>query len=178
MKNKKIYILILIVLILIFIILNFYKSKSIFEDIIIFSLWEDNKLEKEYEISLQNNVEIDISSTINNIYKKIAPGSKGSFVIKFKRSKDCEFKINVTEKSSKPQNLVFILDNKKYYSIKQMENEINRKFIESEKITIEWEWIYYIDEIHDIKDTEDGKNANKYIFVIEALVEERGNNEI
>lgn len=176
MKNKKKYILILIVLILIFIILNFYKSnKSIFDDIIIFSLWENKK---EYEISLQETVEIDVFSTINNIYKKIAPGSKGGFVIKFKKPKNSNFKINVIEKSSKPQNLVFILDNKKYYSIKQMENEINQKFLENETITVNWEWIYYIDEIHDIQDTEDGKNAYKYIFVIEAIVEETERGEI
>ena len=172
MKHKKIFILILIVLILIFIILNFYKSnKNIFDDIIIFSLWENNKVKKEYEISLQDKVEIDIFATINSIYKKIAPGSKGSFFIKFKKPKNSKFKIKITEKSSKPQNLVFMLDNKKYYSIKQMEDEINQKFIENEIITVNWEWIYYIDEIHDIQDTEDGKNAYKYIFAIEALVE-------
>ena len=84
MKNITKYILILIVLVIIFTILNFYKSnKKIFEDIMIFSLWDDSGVKNEYEISTQNTVKIDVFSTINNIYKKIAPGSRGTFVIKF-----------------------------------------------------------------------------------------------
>lgn len=167
------YILILISLIIIFIILNFYKSnKNVFEDILIFSLWNKSVAKSEYEINSQNTVKIDVFSTINNkMYKKIAPGSKGSFVIKLKKPQNSNYKIKINEKTSKPQNLVFILDNKKYYYMKDMEKIINEKFANTNSITINWEWKYYINEIQDVQDTQDGKIAQKYIFEVEASVE-------
>ena len=55
-----------------------------------------------------------------------------------------------------------------------MEDIINEKFLNTEKITINWEWKYYIDNIHDIQDTKDGENAKTYIFEIETFVEEEG----
>lgn len=180
MKKSIKYILILIILVIIFIILNFYKSKkNIFEDIMILGLWSSNDIKNEYEIDSQNAVNIDIFSTINNKYnKKIAPGSKGSFVVKFKRPINSNYKISITEKTPKPKNLVFSIESQKYLSLEEMENVINEKFINTEKITINWEWKYYIDESHDIQDTKNGEEAQKYLFEIEAIVEEQEREEI
>ena len=96
MKKTIKYILILIIFIIIFIILKFCKSnKDIFNDIIIFGFWNDIGVKNEYEITSQDIVEIDVfTTTNNNLYKKIAPGSKGSFIIKFKRPQNwrlCEY---------------------------------------------------------------------------------------
>lgn len=182
MKKIIQYILILIILVIIFIFLIFYKSKkNVLDDIIIFGLWNDSISKNEYEITLQDKIEINVFSTINNKkYKKIAPGSKGSFVIKFKRPRNSIYKINIKEKTAKPQNLIFIFENKKYSSIEQIENSINQKFINNEKITINWEWKYYINEKMDEQDTRDGEKVQSYIFEIEAIIEdqERKENEI
>lgn len=180
MKNALRYILILIVLVIIFIILNFYKSKkNIFEDIMIFGLWGGNGIKNEYEINSQNIVEIDVFSTIDSKYnKKIAPGSKGSFSINFKKPLDSKYKIKITEKTSKPHNLVFSIGNQEYSSLKEMEKIINEKFINTDKITINWEWKYYIDEIHDIQDTKDGEETQKYLFEIEGIIEQEEGTEI
>ena len=180
MKKILKYIFILIILAIIFIILNFCKSnKNIFDDITILGLWDDIGAKNEYEITSQNTVEIDVFTTINNkMYKKIAPGSRGSFTIKFKRLPNSNYKINIIEKTSKPQNLVFILGNKKYILLEEMEDVINEKFMNTEKITINWEWKYYIDEKNDVQDTKDGKNAQRYLFEINAIVEEQERTQI
>lgn len=166
MKKKIIYILILIIFIIIFFNLNFYKSDiSVFDDIMIFSLWSNQEL--------KNEVEIDVFSTVDDkLYKKIAPGTKGSFVIEFKREMNLKYKIKVTEKTKKPHNLFFTIGDTKYSSLDEMENVINEKFKNTEKITIYWEWEYYIDDTHDIQDTKDGKNIERYIFKIKAMIEE------
>lgn len=166
MTKKINYILILIILILIFLNLNFYKSDiSAFDDIMIFSLWNNQEL--------NNEVEIDVFTTSDNkLYKKIAPGTKGSFVIEFKRAMNLKYKIKITEKTVKPHNLVFSIGNTKYTSLEEMEKDINESFKNTEKITIHWEWEYYIDDANDIQDTKDAKNVKRYIFNIEAIVEE------
>lgn len=166
MKKKIINILILIIFILIAFYLNFYKSDiSVFDDIMIFSLWSSQEL--------KNEVEIDVFTTVNDkLYKKIAPGTKGSFVIQFKREMKLNYKIKITEKTVKPHNLVFTIGNTKYISLNEMEEAINENFKNTEKITIYWEWEYYIDDTHDIQDTKDAKNVEKYIFKIEAIIEE------
>ena len=84
--KKRIY-LSIIILILIFIILSFFNSKKqIFDDIAIFNLWSDSD-DYEFKINPQEepSLEIDVFQTgrKNKKYnKKIAPGSRGSFVIK------------------------------------------------------------------------------------------------
>lgn len=164
---------ILIFLVLIFIILNFFKqNQNIINDIIIFGLWANSERKSEYEINSETSIEIDLfTTTTNNIYKKIAPGSKGNFVIKFKRPLNSKFKIEINERTSKPQNLVFIMNNNKYKSLKEMENIINEEFKNNEKLTINWELKYYLDDIHDIQDSKDGKNAQRYLFEINAFIE-------
>lgn len=179
MKKLIKYIFILIILFIIFIILNFSKfNKNIFEDIMILGLWNESTSKSEYELNLQNTVKIDVFTTINNYHKKVAPGSNGSFVIKFKRPVNSIYQIKINEKTSKPHNLIFILDGNKYSSMKEMENIINEKFINTEKITINWEWEYYINHKHDIQDTKDGENGQRYLFEIEANVEEQERTEI
>ena len=180
MKNILRNILILIILVIIFIILNFYKSKkNIFDDITILGLWDDVGFENEYELTSENKVEIDVFTTTNKkMYKKIAPGSKGCIVINFKRPRNSNYTINVIEKSSKPQNLVFYIENKKYTTLEEMQYIINQKFKNTEKITINWEWKYYIDEKHDMQDTKDGQNIDRYLFEINAIVEEQERTEI
>ena len=165
MKMKIKYILILIIFILIFFNLNFYKSDiSVFDDIMIFSLWSNQES--------RNEVEIDVFTTIDDkLYKKIAPGTKGSFAIQFKREMNLKYKIKVIEKTEKPHNLFFTIGNTKYASLAEMEDAINENFKNTEKITIYWEWEYYIDDAHDIQDTKDGKNVERYIFKIEAIIE-------
>lgn len=182
MIYKKIikYILILSVLIIVFIILNFYKfDNKFFQEIITLGLWTDNSSQNEYEISSQTVTEIDVFTTIyNKNLKKIAPGSKGNFSINFKRPKEESYNLKIKEKTSKLQNLYFILDNIKYSSIKNMEDIIEEKFMNSEKITINWEWEYYVSVIHDIQDTIDGKIGENYIFEIEVIIEEKEMEEI
>ena len=180
MKNITKYILILIILVITFIILIFLKSnKKSFNDIMILSFLDNNGAENEYEITNQNAVEINIFTTINNKkYKKIAPGSKGSFIIKFKKPSNSIYEIQVNEKTSKPKNLVFAIADKKFTSIEEMEDIINEKFIDSDKITINWEWKYYISDIQDIQDTQDGERAQKYLFEIKAIIEEQERTQI
>jgi len=167
------YMLILVFLVLIFIILNILNSKNnIYDDILILGLWNDIGYKNKYEITSEDFVVIDIFSTINKKrYKKIAPGSSGSFLIKFKRPLNSNYQINIIEKTKKPQNLVFILDNKKYTSLEELEEKVNEKFINTEKIIINWEWEYYISKNKDIQDTEDGQNAERYLFEVCAIVE-------
>lgn len=180
MKNSLKNILILVILVIIFIILNFYKSKkNIFDDITILALWDNSGTKNEYQIISQNTVEIDVFTSINNkMYKKIAPGSKGCFAIKFKRPLNSNYIININEKTAKPKNLFFTIENKTYSTLEEMEDVINEKFKNTEEITINWEWKYYIDENHDVEDTRDGENAQRYIFEINAIVEDQERTEI
>ena len=165
-------ILILMILILIFIILTINKSPhNIFDDFLIFGFLENK--ENKYELSANEKIEIDI---FNNIYKgnkKIAPGSKGSFIIKLKKAENYNLKIKVNENTRKPQNLEFIIDGKKYSWLKNAEDIINYKLSEEDEITIDWEWQYEISQFHNIEDTKDGQSIQKYIFEVETIIEER-----
>jgi len=71
-----------------------------------------------------------------------------------------------------------MFEDKKYNSLEEMEVVINQKFIDTEKITVNWEWKYHIDEKHDIQDTRDGQEAQSYLFEINAIVEEQERTEI
>ena len=178
MNMKKIgYILIVLILILILIILQIYKYKeNNSDDIMIFGLWNDIGDKNEYVINPQNHttVQIDVFKTINNatkVYKKIATGSFGSFVIKLTRPIQSNYEIEIKDVTTKPKNLVFIIDGKKYYFAKEMEEKINEKFASANKIKINWEWKYESSQEEDIEDTKDGENAQRYIFEIKAVIE-------
>jgi len=67
---------------------------------------------------------IIIFATINNTYKKIAPGTKGNFVIKFRRPANSKYKIKINERISKPDNLYFINDIQDTKDAKNLEKYI------------------------------------------------------
>lgn len=172
MKKKKIFILITI-LILIFIILNLFKSKeNIFDDIMIFSLWSSIGNKNEYIINPKKReiVELNIFNT-SDVYRKIAPGSEGKFILRLIRPKDSNFKIYLEGNTTKPQNLLFIVNNKIYYNIEDMQEDINNILNDSDNVLINWKWEYDISQEDNIKDTEDGNEAQRYIFQINALIE-------
>ena len=83
-----------------------------------------------------------------------------------------KYKIKMIEKTEKPHNLFFTIGKTKYSSLDEMEDIINEEFKNAEKIPIYWEWKYYIDDAHDIQDTKDGKNIERYVFKIETMIEE------
>ena len=166
---------IIIILILIFIILSFCKSKNnIFNDVMIFSLWGGTQ--NEYVLNPQSEevVQIDVFNTIYNgkkLHKKISPGSYGKFTIKLKKPIDSNSTIILTDITNKPQNLIFELENRKYYTLKQMQQDINTIFQSKNSITINWKWKYDNSSEDDIQDTIDGQNAHRYIFKIQAIIE-------
>lgn len=173
--KKKIYISIIILTsISIFILLIFHKSKlKTFDDIIIFSLWNEN----QYTINPQNNdkVQIDIFQTIQNgtkTNKKIAPGSYGKFTIKLIKPLESSCELFIKELGHKPKNLIFELDGYKYNSIEDMQENINTLFQINDQITINWKWQYDVNNESDLQDTEDGERAGRYIFEITALIEQ------
>lgn len=172
MKKKRIYILI-IILILIFIIFNIFRSKkNIFDDIMIFNLWNATGDKNEYVINPQKEekIELNVFNT-TDMYEKIAPGSSGQFKIKLIKPQNSDFKIVLKETSTKPQNLIFIVDGKKYYNIKDIEEKLNKIFRYTNNIIINWVWEYEVSEKKNIEDTEDGKEAQKYAFEITATIE-------
>lgn len=172
MKKKRIFILI-IILILIFIILNLFKSKEdIFDDIMIFSLWRSIGNKNEYIINPQKRetIELNLFNT-SDIYRKIAPGNEGQFILRLIRPKESNFKIYIKGNSAKPQNLLFILDDEIYYNIEDMQEKLNNILQNKDNVTINWKWEYDISQEDNIKDTEDGKEAQKYVFEINALIE-------
>ena len=190
--KKRIYIVI-IILILIFIIFKFYKSnKNVFNDILIFGLWNnitendevintdknnnDKKYQYEYVINpqKQSNLQIDMLKTIKNEFgtnQKIAPGSVGEFIIKIDKENNIKSRIIIKDVTKKPENLVFILNGEEFYSIKQLEEKINEIIKETNRIIINWEWKYETNKEQDMQDTKDGKNAQNYIFEVEAILE-------
>lgn len=174
--KKLVYLIIILILILV-IILNFYKSdKSIFNDIMIFDLWSGTGEENEYNINpiKEQSAQIDILKTINNINgveKKIAPGDSGKFTIKLTKPNGTNCKILINEITSKPRNLMFILDGKKFSSLEKIQENINQKFQNQDKITINWIWQYDENQENNIQDTIDGQKAFKYIFEIKAIIQ-------
>lgn len=171
MKKLKI-IFIIIITILTIIIINFYKSKNIkINDYFIFSLWDFKKDEKEYILNLEEEIlQINIFQTSeNNTYNKVAPGSKGRFTIKLINSVGKEFEIQLKDTLGKPNNLVFIIEDERYYSLSELENIISDKLHKDSNVIINWEWKYEENIISDIEDTEDGQNAQKYYFEINVI---------
>ena len=174
--KKRIY-LSIIILILIFIILSFFNSKKqIFDDIAIFNLWSDSD-DYEFKINPQEepSLEIDVFQTgrKNKKYnKKIAPGSRGSFVIKLTKPLNAEYEISLKNITNKPQNLVFILDNRVYNSVEELQDKLNIIFQNQNTATIKWNWNYENNYTGNIIDTKDGEIAQKYIFEVKALIKE------
>ena len=180
---KKRYVILIILILIIILIFNRKENKNILKDVLIFDLWSDIGKQNEYTINPEKGTKIDIFQTVEyeektnrevsyKIHKKIAPGSHGKFTIKLSKQVKTNFKINLSETETKPQNLIFIIGEQKYNSIKQMEEKITQELQENGKIIINWEWLYYNNQQKDIQDTEDGENLEKYYFEIQAIIEE------
>ncbi len=180
---KKRYVISIILILIIILIFNRTENKNILKDVLIFNLWSDLGDQNEYIINPEKETQIDIFQTIEyeketdretayKIHKKVAPGTYGNFTIKLSRPVKTNLKINLSETGTKPQNLIFIIGEKRYNSVKQMEEEVTQKLQEEGKIIINWEWQYYNNTQNDIQDTKDGENLEKYYFEIQAIIEE------
>ena len=66
---------------------------------------------------------------------------------------------------------MFILDGKKFSSLEKIQENINQKFQNQDKITINWIWQYEESQEGNIQDTIDGQKAFKYIFEIKAIIQ-------
>lgn len=180
---KKRYVISIILILIIILIFNRTENKNILKDVLIFNLWSDIGEQNEYIINPEKETKIDIFQTIKyeketnrevsyKVHKKVAPGSYGNFTIKLSKPVKSNLKINLSEIGTKPQNLIFIIGEQKYNSIKQMEEKITQELQEEGKIIIKWEWQYYNNIQNDIQDTKDGENLEKYYFEIQAIIEE------
>ena len=180
---KKRYVISIILILIIIFIFNKSDSKNIVKDVLIFNLWSDIGKPNEYIINPKKETKIDIFQTVEyeketnrevlyKIHKKVAPGTHGNFTIKLSETVKSNLKINLSEKGTKPQNLIFIIGEQKYTSIKQIEEKITQKLQEEGKIIINWEWQYYNNPQNDIQDTKDGEILERYYFEIQAIIEE------
>ena len=166
MKNKiKIIIGIIIVIILIIINTKVRHKIQVYDDIFIFNMFNEQNNDK-YQIESQKALEINI---FNNINRKIAPGCNGQFTIMLNGEIEDKTKIIISEKSNKPQNLKFKINNSKYKSLEDMKDKIKDELIENKKVVINWKWLYEENEECDISDTIDGIKANEYIFEIKII---------
>ena len=169
---KKIVYFLIIILILIMIFLIFYKSKKIiFDDHTIFNMWDEYVINPEKDESIQIDIFKKVSNG-NKVHGKIAPGSYGSFIIKLIRPENSKIDIQIKDMTSKPQNLMFILDNREFYSMEEMQEELKEKFLTEDSIKIDWKWQYETSQKGDIEDTKSGENPQSYIFEINAMIEE------
>lgn len=169
---KKLIYFLIIIFILIMIFLIFYKSKkSIFDDHTIFNMWEEYVINPEKDESIQIDIFKKVSNG-NKVHGKIAPGSYGSFIVKLIRPENSKIDIQIKDMTNKPENLMFILDNREFYSMEEMQEALKEKFLTEDRVTINWKWQYEISQEGDIEDTKSGENAQSYIFEINAIIEE------
>lgn len=106
------------------------------------------------------------------MYKKIAPGTKGEFIIIIKKDSDLKCKIAFTNITKKPENLKFYLNGNTYNKWEEMQNKINEILKENDRITINWEWQYDTNEQENIKKEQNEENFKEYVFKIDTIVEE------
>lgn len=143
---------------------NYYQEDLIFFQILNSSYSRKNSENvKEYNINLNKKEtkykKINLIHTIDEktlINRKIAPGTQGKFNIILSSSKKLKYEIKIIDKNSKPQNLVFIINNP------------NGIIYEGErkKVEINWKWQYEKNIESDNQDTKDGENLEKYEFEI------------
>ena len=104
------------------------------------------------------------------MYKKIAPGTKGEFVIIIKKDSDLKCKMVFTNITKKPKNLKFYLNGNTYNKWEEMQNEINEVLKENDRITINWDWQYDTNEQENIKNVQDEENLKEYVFRMDTIV--------
>ena len=126
---------------------------------------------------------VNLLSTYNNetlINNKVAPGTNGSFNIVVDATGSdvgVEYVIQFLNESEKPQNLIFIYQDKEYSTIQDLEKDLSGIINANDEsktrtITINWEWQYETgeneDEINqnDIIDTNNAKQLENYTFDI------------
>ena len=176
--KKRICILITILILIIFIIFllnSFNKNQDLnFKDLLIFGMWQEDNV---YVLDSNKNQEVQVNlyKTIKGgekLYKKIAPGTKGEFVIIIKKDPDLKCKMIFTNITKKPKNLEFYLNGNTYNTLEEMQNEINEVLKENDRVTINWEWKYSTNEQEDIEDTQDGEKLKEYVFSMDTIVED------
>ena len=183
MKRKLI--ILILVIIVIYLILNYilHQNKIKLKDLLIFGLWQEmeivDKLDNSniYVIDTKNNksIKVNISNTIKGekkMYKKIAPGTKGEFIIRLKKDEDIKCKIIITDITKKPINLEFYFNGNIYSSLKEIQKDLNSMINEKNEIQIDWNWKYDTNEEDDIQDTKDGQSAEEYVFRLDTYVED------
>lgn len=198
MKNKKliIFIILLVIMIILFILANkSYISNFFQDDFIFFKIFhnsdENNQIKTNSKYFGNNNYIFDVryenlqiknvnlGNTINQktlVKEKVAPGTQGYFNIILKANRNSKYKIEFVSKNTKPQNLVFYLENSesKYSSLEELEKLLvgNIKSSTQKLIKINWIWEYSLNNMNDIVDTKDGQSLNKYNFDIYVIGEE------
>lgn len=182
----------LIIASFVLIVLIIYKKQinhKIQEDIIFFKLFSmqnydsNNNEEKNNQIIFNVSDEkskeksINLLDTVNKVYikEKVAPGTKGSFIIRIKTNKDIKYRLYFQSENDKPKNLVFnVYNNANYYkSLEEISNEMYGMVRKNEEkiLPINWKWEYEMSKANDIEDTEDGKKIAHYKFRILMLLE-------
>ena len=182
----------LIIASIVLIVLIIYKKQinhKIQEDIIFFKLFSmqnydsNNNEEKNNQIIFNVSDEkskeksINLLDTVNKVYikEKVAPGTKGSFIIRIKTNKDIKYRLYFQSENDKPKNLVFnVYNNANYYkSLEEISNEMYGMVRKNEEkiLPINWKWEYEMSKANDIEDTEDGKKIAHYKFRILMLLE-------
>ncbi len=126
---------------------------------------------------------VNLLSTYNNetlINNKVAPGTSGNFNIVVDATGSevgVEYAIQFLNESEKPQNLIFIYDNKQYTTIQDLEKDLSGTINANDEnktrtITINWEWQYETGEnqneinLNDKIDTTNAKQLENYTFDI------------
>ena len=126
---------------------------------------------------------VNLLSTYNNetlINNKVAPGTSGSFNIVVDATGSevgVEYAVQFLNESEKPQNLVFIYEDKQYTTIQDLEKDLSGTINANDEnkirtITINWEWQYETGENaneinqNDIVDTNNAKQLENYTFDI------------
>lgn len=181
--KRKIIVLILITIFIYFILNCFFNLKETkIKELLLFGLWNGDEILEENEnqniffldARKNNSIKIDIKKTIKGegeMYKKIAPGTKGEFILRLKKDDDIKCKIIITDITKKPMNLEFSFNGNTYNSLKDIQKELNNIINEKNEIIIDWYWKYSTADEADIQDTKDGQNAMEYVFRVDTYVE-------
>lgn len=191
--RKIIFLILILVLIIVLFQILFLKDVSLDYEINDYTFFKffSNKISanaeskdvNNYEFKVKyNNIDFKLINILNTVdkeksmYKKIAPGTKGSFDIVLNSNKNLKYKIIFKSINEKPENLRFVayIDEKNVANTDNLEDLSNYLYgyiLKDEKISvkIEWYWNYENEnniEESDIKDTEDARKIEKYQFEI------------
>ncbi len=186
---KLVIVMFLIILLIKALALKGLSNIKITDDYLFLKLFSNsnkNKEEIKFKIDYKNIdfKSIDLSKTIDKntlIYRKIAPGTRGSFNILLDSNKDLKYKIQFYSINEKPKNLKFeALKNEKVVgqskNLEELSDKLAGNINENEKIyiTIKWYWNFENNnEETDKQDTQDSENIRTYKFNIVTYGEER-----